>query len=88
MGGGMMQDARHNVLTRLRFPKTIDGGQKRTMTHCPLSLILILSLISGCGAFAAHESGGPASHHAQRKYDEAVRKGVVAPAEKGTDDRK
>jgi len=58
------------------------------MTDCLLSLIVISSLISGCGTFAAPESGGPASHHAQRKYDEAVKKGDVVPAEKGKEDRK
>ncbi len=58
------------------------------MTHCLLYLILISSLISGCGTFAAYDSGGPASHHAQRKYDEEVRKGSVVPAEKGNDGQK
>ena len=58
------------------------------MTHGMSSLALILALISGCGTYAAHEVGGPASHHAQRKYDEAVKKGAVVPAEKGKEDQK
>jgi len=58
------------------------------MTHRLLYLILITSLISGCGTFATYDSGGPASHHAQRKYDEAVRKGTVVPADKGKEDQK
>jgi len=70
------------------FLKPLSEVYKRTMTHCLLTLILISSLISGCGTFAAHESGGPASHHAQRKYDEAVKKGAVVPAEKGNEDQK
>jgi hypothetical protein len=44
---------------------------------------MITSLISGCGTFAPYDKGGPASHHAQRKYDEAVRKGNVVPADRG-----
>ena len=58
------------------------------MTRCQLYLILITSLISGCGTFATYDTGGPASHHAQRKYDEAVRKGTVVPADKGREDGK
>jgi hypothetical protein len=58
------------------------------MTHCLLYLIMMTSLISGCGAFAMYDTGGPASHHAQRKYDEAVRKGTVVPADKGREDGK
>jgi hypothetical protein len=49
---------------------------------------MITSFISGCGTFATYDTGGPASHHAQRKYDEAVRKGTVVPAEKGREDGK
>ncbi len=56
---------------------------KGMRTHCLLYLILITSLISGCGTFATYDTGRPASHHAQRKYDEAVRKGTVVPEEKG-----
>jgi len=58
------------------------------MMHFLPSLIIIASLICGCGTFAGHDTGGPASHHAQRKYDEAVKKGAVLPAEKGKEDRK
>jgi hypothetical protein len=43
--------------------------------------MMIALLISGCGTFAPYDMGGPASHHAQRKYDEAVRKGTVVPAD-------
>jgi hypothetical protein len=50
--------------------------------------LLIASLISGCGSLVIHDPDAPASHHAQRKYDEAVKKGIVAPAEKVKDGRK
>jgi hypothetical protein len=53
------------------------------------SVVLAASLLCGCcGASALHDSAAPASHHAQRKYDEAVRKGTIVPAEKGKEDRK
>ena len=65
------------------FKKLLTEAYKRTMIHYLLYLILITSLISGCGTFAPYDMGGPASHHAQRKYDEAVRKGTVVPAETG-----
>jgi hypothetical protein len=58
------------------------------MTHYLLYLAMITSLISGCGTFATYDAGGPASHHAQRKYDEAVRKGTVVPADKEKEDQK
>ena len=58
------------------------------MTHRLLYLLLITSLISGCGTFATYDTRGPASHHAQRKYDEAVSKGTVVPADKGSEDGK
>ena len=58
------------------------------MMHSLRYLVVSSFLISGCGAFAMHDSGAPAAHHAQRKYDEAVRKGTVVPAEKGTEDQK
>jgi len=61
---------------------------KRMRTHCLLYLILITSLISGCGTFATYDTGRPASHHAQRKYDEAVRKGTVVPVDTGNEDQK
>ena len=51
-------------------------------------VIIAASLLTGCGTLAPHDPTAPASHHAQRKYDEAVRKGTVVPAEKGKDDRK
>ena len=49
---------------------------------------MVSSLTGGCGTFTAYESGAPASHHAQRRYDEAVKKGTVVPVEKGTEDKK
>jgi len=45
-------------------------------------------LLGGCGTLAPRDPAAPASHHAQRKYDEAVKKGIVVPAEKGKADRK
>jgi hypothetical protein len=51
-------------------------------------VIVAASLVSGCGTIAPHDPAAPASHHAQRKYDEAVRKGTVVPMEKGKEDRK
>lgn len=52
-------------------------------------VIVAASLLSSCcGTLASHDPAAPASHHAQRKYDEAVRKGTVVPAEKGKEDRK
>jgi len=51
------------------------------MIRCLICLMMIALLISGCGTFAPYDMGGPASHHAQRKYDEAVRKGTVVPAD-------
>ncbi len=53
-------------------------------------VIVAVSLLSGCcGTRALHDPAAPASHHAQRKYDEAIRKGAIVPAaEKGKDDRK
>jgi uncharacterized protein YceK len=49
---------------------------------------LIVALLVGCGTLAPHDPAAPASHHAQRRYDEAVRKGSIVPAEKGKEDRK
>jgi hypothetical protein len=61
----------------------------RTMISYLRYLTLLSLLLIGCGTFAAHKiGGGPASHHAQRKYDEAVRKGDVIPSRSGKDDRK
>ena len=50
--------------------------------------IIAASLLTGCGTLASRDPAAPASHHAQRKYDEAVKKGAVVPAEKGKEDRK
>jgi hypothetical protein len=66
--------------------KLLLEAYKGMMTHCLLYLILITSLIGGCGTFATYDTGGPVSHHAQRKYDEAVRKGTVVPTEKGREE--
>jgi hypothetical protein len=51
-------------------------------------VIIAASLLGGCGTLAQYDPAAPASHHAQRKYDEAVRKGTVVPTEKGKEDRK
>jgi hypothetical protein len=69
------------------FQKLSTGGM-RTMMRCLVYLTMITSLISGCAAFSTYDAGGPASHHAQRKYEEAGRKGLAAPAETGTGDQK
>jgi uncharacterized protein YceK len=50
--------------------------------------LLIATLLSGCGSLIIHDPAAPASHHAQRKYDEAVRKGTVVPAEKSKEGKK
>ena len=50
--------------------------------------LLTAVLLSGCGTFAPRDPAAPASHHAQRKYDEAVKKGAIVPAEQGKEDRK
>jgi uncharacterized protein YceK len=50
--------------------------------------VLIAALLGGCGTFATIDTAAPASHHAQRKYDEAVKKGTVVPAERGKEDQK
>ena len=55
--------------------------------HLFLSM-LIAAQLSGCGTFAAPGPVAPASHHAQRRYDEAIKKGDAAPAEKGKEVRK
>jgi hypothetical protein len=68
--------------------KLLMENYKKMMTHCLLCLMMITSLISGCGTFAPYDKGGPASHHAQRKYDDAVRKGTVVPADRGREDGK
>jgi PBP1b-binding outer membrane lipoprotein LpoB len=51
-------------------------------------IIFALFLSGCCGTLALHDPAAPASHHAQRKYDEAVRKGAIVPVEKGKDERK
>jgi len=51
-------------------------------------IIVAASLLIGCGTLTPRDPAAPASHHAQRKYDEAVKKGAVVPAEKGKEDRK
>ncbi|MGC1455830.1 MAG: hypothetical protein WA946_11660 [Nitrospirota bacterium] len=51
-------------------------------------IVIAASLLTGCGTFAPHDPVAPASHHAQRTYDEAVRKGTVVPAVEGKEDRK
>jgi outer membrane PBP1 activator LpoA protein len=53
-----------------------------------LCVIMAAFLLSACGTLAPHDPAAPASHHAQRKYDEAVRKGAIVPMEKGKEDRK
>jgi hypothetical protein len=70
------------------FKKLFTEAYMRKKTNCLLTLMLITSLISGCGTFATYDTGGPASHHAQRKYDEVVRKGTVVPADTGREDGK
>jgi hypothetical protein len=56
--------------------------------ECIWCFIVAASLLGGCGALAPRDPAAPASHHAQRKYDEEVRKGTIVPAEKGKEDRK
>ncbi len=51
-------------------------------------VIIAAALLGGCGTLAPRDPGAPASHHAQRKYDEAVRRGTVVPAVEGKEDRK
>ena len=51
-------------------------------------VIIAASLLGGCETLAPRDTAAPASHHAQRKYDEAVRKGTILPTEKGKEDRK
>lgn len=51
-------------------------------------VLLAASLLAGCGTLVVRDPAAPASHHAQRKYDEAVKRGDMVPAEEGKDYRK
>jgi hypothetical protein len=73
--------------------KESKAREERTLLSIHLTLrtllvIMTASILSSCGTFAPLDPAAPASHHAQRKYDEAVKKGTVVPAEKGQEDRK
>jgi len=48
-----------------------------------IRIVLFAVIVSGViGCSSAARSSGPASHHAQRKYDDAVRKGTLVPLER------
>jgi len=60
---------------------------ENTMQYFMRSIMVIVPLICGCGTFASHDHGSPASHHAARKYNEAVQKGLVVPQDKAGEGR-
>jgi len=60
----------------------------RMMAKVLFYFIISTSLVGGCAPVSTYDAGGPASHHAQRKYEEALRKGLVAPIEQGKADKK
>jgi uncharacterized protein YceK len=64
------------------------GAREGMMNGHLLLSVMIAALLGGCGTFATLDPAAPASHHAQRKYDDAVKKGSVVPIEKGNNDRK
>jgi hypothetical protein len=76
---------------RVKEPKAIGDTRLFAMhltNKCIRCVVIAASLLGGCGTLAPHESAAPSSHHAQQRYDEAVKKGNVVPAEKGKEDRK